>query len=845
MAACTNNGGSRARRAVTAALVGVLSVGTVPMVALAAPAADNVQVMTADDQKAFANVSIITAAYSQQFDRESSLSNLTAIADGNPITVTPQAIVTGNNKTVSLTATDADKTYSVSYVKADEKGEPTDEVVPEVTLPGKYCVKVTAIDGIYEGASVYLPFTVKAASLGTLSAYEVVDGNAMDNGDTTFTYTGSELNVGIAQQASDGSYVPLAEGKDYEVKFLPANSDIDDAGVTVKNKGTYYAVVTGLGIYARQSATIKSFQVNEFGLGGQAVEITVDPVVASNEYPEHPTTVKWTNNGYVTYLDPSLVKLELTNGGDGVFGAAGTYTFKAVPANSDGNVTGEKSGVTVEKYERAVTFQYNKGAWPESLSHDLSDKESEAFDIYNVKALDGDKSVDFTAVVTDESGAVVCTYTNNFSSEGNQDWAYKAGNYTIKVTAGASDHSAGGSATISYTVTNGTIDADATAYVNYEGKAVTSITAEYDGNDLLGEIEVIVKNADGKELDKDTDYVVVVKDAEGNVVDEIVDAGSYTVEIVGKTYVLTGTATVPVTVEPKAYEGLTSGALVSTQFNALGADYEYLPWDKDGVTAKGLDLVYGDSEIAFDYNNYTVTILKDGVEVSKITDEGNYTVHFEPVNDEVAKNYQTPADLAILCVKADHTKFVDVRWTDHFADAVAWVSDVNRAYMTGYGNTNVFGGWDNITRADVVGVLYKMAGGDSLTVSGSLYDTHVGWKSFDDVDGKQCYGRALAWAKSVGIANGHDGNFRPMETVTREEFAAFLANYAELFDPSYVAADASALDKVSDGSAVSGWAVGSVAWAVESGIMGNAGSVNPSDTIIRGDVAGMIYNYAK
>ena len=35
MTACTNNGGSRARRAVTAALVGVLSVGAAPMVALA------------------------------------------------------------------------------------------------------------------------------------------------------------------------------------------------------------------------------------------------------------------------------------------------------------------------------------------------------------------------------------------------------------------------------------------------------------------------------------------------------------------------------------------------------------------------------------------------------------------------------------------------------------------------------------------------------------------------------------------------------------------------------------------------------------------------------------------
>ena len=50
MTACTNNGGSRARRAVTAALVGVLSVGAAPMVALAtgaAPASGDVSLQAA------------------------------------------------------------------------------------------------------------------------------------------------------------------------------------------------------------------------------------------------------------------------------------------------------------------------------------------------------------------------------------------------------------------------------------------------------------------------------------------------------------------------------------------------------------------------------------------------------------------------------------------------------------------------------------------------------------------------------------------------------------------------------------------------------------------------------
>ena len=65
MTACTNNGGSRARRAVTAALVGVLSVGAAPMVALAtgaAPASGDVTTMSVSPKSAWENGKV-TYAY--------------------------------------------------------------------------------------------------------------------------------------------------------------------------------------------------------------------------------------------------------------------------------------------------------------------------------------------------------------------------------------------------------------------------------------------------------------------------------------------------------------------------------------------------------------------------------------------------------------------------------------------------------------------------------------------------------------------------------------------------------------------------------------------------------------
>ena len=72
-----------------------------------------------------------------------------------------------------------------------------------------------------------------------------------------------------------------------------------------------------------------------------------------------------------------------------------------------------------------------------------------------------------------------------------------------------------------------------------------------------------------------------------------------------------------------------------------------------------------------------------------------------------------------------------------------------------------------------------------------------------------------------------------------------LANFAETVeveDTSVEDAD-KVLSSVSDGSSVSGWAKDSVAWAVDNGIMGNAGFVNAFNDITRAETAAMVVNY--
>lgn len=90
--------------------------------------------------------------------------------------------------------------------------------------------------------------------------------------------------------------------------------------------------------------------------------------------------------------------------------------------------------------------------------------------------------------------------------------------------------------------------------------------------------------------------------------------------------------------------------------------------------------------------------------------------------------------------------------------------------------------------------------------------------------------------------NGHDGQFRPTDDITREEFAAMLANYVKATG-KFVASDGSALAGLSDASSVSAWAQESVAWAVENEVMGNGGFVAPQDDITRAEVAAMAVNY--
>ena len=90
---------------------------------------------------------------------------------------------------------------------------------------------------------------------------------------------------------------------------------------------------------------------------------------------------------------------------------------------------------------------------------------------------------------------------------------------------------------------------------------------------------------------------------------------------------------------------------------------------------------------------------------------------------------------------------------------------------------------------------------------------------FADNESGQWYTAAINWAAEVGIASGSEGLVRPNDRVTREEAAAIVARYASYTTGSSIEGDVASLQSASDWQTVSAWAVPSLAWASECGIL--------------------------
>ena len=166
-------------------------------------------------------------------------------------------------------------------------------------------------------------------------------------------------------------------------------------------------------------------------------------------------------------------------------------------------------------------------------------------------------------------------------------------------------------------------------------------------------------------------------------------------------------------------------------------------------------------------------------------------------------------------------RFGDVTEGKWFVNSVQYVFD--KELMSGSGE--YFNPTQNVTRAQLVTTLYRLAGSPEVT-------DYSACQVFSDVEEGKYYTEPICWAYNEGIATGNDGKFHTTGNLTRQQMAAFFFRYAEVmgYDVS-ASADFSAMlnaDKVSD------YAVSAMEWAV------GAGLINGSET--KDDAGNVVYD---
>jgi len=118
-----------------------------------------------------------------------------------------------------------------------------------------------------------------------------------------------------------------------------------------------------------------------------------------------------------------------------------------------------------------------------------------------------------------------------------------------------------------------------------------------------------------------------------------------------------------------------------------------------------------------------------------------------------------------------------------------------------------------------------------------------GASSFTDVPASQWYAAPVEWAYQSKLVGGMgNGKFAPNASVTREQIAKILYDYAQRTGND-TTSDPAAMQGFSDAGKVSSWARQAMEWAAtHKVIQGAGGKLDPQGTATRAQVAQIFYN---
>ena len=198
-----------------------------------------------------------------------------------------------------------------------------------------------------------------------------------------------------------------------------------------------------------------------------------------------------------------------------------------------------------------------------------------------------------------------------------------------------------------------------------------------------------------------------------------------------------------------------------------------------------------------------------------------------------ALTYSDPAECA-RDESCPMSAFDDLDLSLWYHDGVHWA--LENEIMNGYGEGK-FTPNDATSRAMIVTMLHRFEG--EPAVSDAL--------DFVDVPEGRWYTEAIRWAAANGIVNGYgDGRFGPNDPLTREQLAAILNRYAKFKGMDTDEGELKPLNRFTDAVEVSEWAVRSMRWAVDAGIINGVAEdlVSPRTEASRAQVATMLMRFA-
>ena len=186
-------------------------------------------------------------------------------------------------------------------------------------------------------------------------------------------------------------------------------------------------------------------------------------------------------------------------------------------------------------------------------------------------------------------------------------------------------------------------------------------------------------------------------------------------------------------------------------------------WNKLLALMLAMAMVLGMATTAFAAEDDAATADGGETPVEETNEDAAVDETTPAEGEETAPVEETPAEETP--VEAGYTDVTEANW---FYEAVTYVTE--NGLVDGETETT-FAPSADMTRADMIVALYRMAGSPEVT----------GENPFTDVAADADYYAAVIWGTSNGVINGtSETTFSPDDSLQRQAFATMLYRYAEL-----------------------------------------------------------------